>query len=197
VEATYDMTMNYHTRHSSGFTLIEAMVAVSILALSIAGPLLGASRAIVLAQISRDQLISSYLAQEGIEYARAMRDDAYLNSYKNGGANISTAAWTDFISGANAWSITQCVSRLCTFDPSRLMGYGSTLSLNAYTPPAPLYLSNSIYTQQQLGSKTSFTRTIQFAAVSGTEESVISTVTWTFHNTPYTVTVIDHFTPWQ
>lgn len=182
---------------SSGFTLIEAMVAITILSLSIAGPLFGASRAIVLAQISRDQLISSYLAQEGIEYLRAMRDDAYLNSYKNGGANISTAAWTDFISGASTWSITQCVARLCTLDPARPMGYGNTFALNAYTGAAPLFLSNGIYTQQQIGTQTLFTRTIQATAVSGTEEVITSTVTWTSHSIPYTVTIIDHLTPWQ
>lgn len=190
------MTLNQKKR-SSGFTLIEAMVAVSIVALSISGPLVGASRAIVLAQISRDQLTASYLAQEGIEYVRAMRDDAYLNAYKAGTMNTSSAAWTDFISGASAWSITQCMTRLCTLDPARSMGYGSTFSLNVYSGNAPLYLSNGIYTEQQLGTKTAFTRTIQAASVSANEAVVTSTVSWSFHNMPYTVTIVDHLTPWQ
>lgn len=190
------MPMN-HRRLPSGFTLIEAMIAVSILALSVAGPLIGASRAIVLAQISRDQLIATYLAQEGIEYIRAMRDDAYLNAYKANGSTVSSSAWVDFTSGSNAWSITQCVGTPCTLDPARSMGYGSTLSLNAYTGNAPLYLNNGIYTQQAVGTKTAFTRTIQANDVSATEEVATSTVSWSFHNMPYTVTVVDHMTPWQ
>lgn len=189
-------TMN-HKQSSSGFTLIEAMIAVSIVALSISGPLIGASRAIVLAQISRDQLTASYLAQEGIEYVRAMRDDAYLHAYSLGGTNTSSAAWTDFLTGSSAWSITQCISTPCTLDPGRAMGYGATLALNAYAGNAPLYLSNGIYTQQQLGTKTAFTRTVQASAISANEEAATSTVSWSFHNLPYSITVVDHLTPWQ
>jgi prepilin-type N-terminal cleavage/methylation domain-containing protein len=184
-------------KSGKGFTLIETMIAVTILTLSISGPLLGASRAIVLAEISRDQLTASYLAQEAIEYVRAMRDDAYLNSYKNGGADISTAAWSDFISGTSVWSITPCISSTCTLDPARAMGFGSTLALAAYTGGTPLYISNGIYTQQQIGTRTAFTRTIRATTVSSTEESITATVSWSFHNTLYTVTVIDHLTPWQ
>ena|SRR3989344_4852167 len=78
-----------------GFTLIEALVAVTILTLSIAGPLMVANRAIVAAQMSRQQLTASYLAQEGIEYVRAMRDDAYLAAYQAGNTSV---AWNNFLS---------------------------------------------------------------------------------------------------
>lgn len=180
-----------------GFTLIETMIAVTILSLSISGPLFSASRALVLAEISRDQLTASYLAQEAIEYVRAMRDDAYLKSYKSGGSAVSAEAWGDFISGASAWSITECISRSCTLDPARPMGYGNGKSLAAYTGAAPLYLSNGIYTQQQLGTVTPFTRTVRATVVSPSEQSITSTVTWSFHNSTYTITVIDHLTSWQ
>jgi prepilin-type N-terminal cleavage/methylation domain-containing protein len=184
-------------RFSKGFTLLETMIAVTILTLSISGPLLAASRALVLAEISRDQLTASYLAQEGIEYVRAMRDDAYLDNYRAGSQDLSNAAWDDFTAGALAWSITQCVSSSCTLDPTQPMGYGVNKALNRYTAPAPLYLSNSIYTQQTVGTKTPFTRTIQATATSANEEQVVSTVSWSFHGTTYTVAVSDHLTSWQ
>jgi prepilin-type N-terminal cleavage/methylation domain-containing protein len=183
--------------HTKGFTLLETMIAVTILTLSISGPLLAASRAIVLAEISRDQLAASYLAQEGIEYVRAMRDDAYLDNYRAGSQDLSNAAWTDFTTGALAWSITQCVSASCTLDPTLPMGYGSNKALNRYTSPAPLYLSGGIYTEQQIGTKTAFTRTIQATATSANEEQVVSSVSWSFHGTTYTVAVADHLTAWQ
>lgn len=181
-----------------GFTLIETMVAVTILTLAIAGPLVTANRAILAARISRDQLTASYLAQEGIEYVRAMRDKEYLLAYQAGGASVSDTAWSNFLNT----SINQCRSSVCTLDPSRSMGSGVGLALAPCSGScAPLYLTQLSdgtygYTQQG-GTATPFTRTIQAIDVSGSDERVVSNVSWSYHGTPYTVTVSDHLTPWQ
>ncbi len=188
-----------------GFTLIEAMIAVSILALAVAGPLFGADRAIVAAEGARYQLTASYLAQEGVEYVRAMRDDEYLLAYQAGGTNTSSAAWTDFLTGTDSAAITQCRSMTCTLDPTLPMGTGSGFSLSPCTGSActPLYLANNgttnYYTEQSGNGAVlqPFTRTIQAFTVSSTEERIVSTVTWSFHGIPYTVTVMDHLTSWQ
>ncbi len=189
---------------TGGFTLIEAMIAITILTFAVAGPLSTASRALVATEVARDQLTASYLAQEGVEYVRAMRDDAYLAGYPSA---ASTTEWTDFVRGSNPWSITQCRATTCTLDPSRLMGTGSGLSLQQcsvsgtpYSVCTPLYIANDIYTEQSglVGAvKTVFTRTIQATDVGAADEGIVSTVSWSFHGTPYTVTVTDHLTPWQ
>ena len=57
-----------------GFTLIESLVAVAIVAIAVSGPIYAASRAIITAQVVHDQLVASYLAQEGLEYVHRMRD---------------------------------------------------------------------------------------------------------------------------
>ncbi|MEK7114076.1 MAG: prepilin-type N-terminal cleavage/methylation domain-containing protein [Patescibacteria group bacterium] len=190
-----------------GFTLIEAMVAVTIITFAVAGPLFSAGRAIVSAETSRDQLTASYLAQEGIEYVRAMRDNEYLAAYREGGASVSTTAWTNFLA-----TIAPCRATACTLDPARSMGVGSDFSLATFSGNAPLYLTNctngpsglsctppNIYTQQNLSGsiQTSFTRTVQAIDVSADDERIVSTVSWSFHGIPYSVTVIDHLTPWQ
>jgi prepilin-type N-terminal cleavage/methylation domain-containing protein len=187
-----------------GFTLIETMVAVSIVTLAVAGPLFTASRAVLAATNARDQLTASYLAQEGIEYIRSMRDNEFLKYYLAGGSTISTTAWTNFISGSDAASITSCRASTCKLDPGRIMGVGSGLSLETCSGDTctPLYLANGIYTQQsniQGSSVTVFKRTIQLVDVPGstTDERVVSTVSWSFHGVPYTITVYDHLTPWQ
>ncbi|MCX6787705.1 MAG: prepilin-type N-terminal cleavage/methylation domain-containing protein [Candidatus Kaiserbacteria bacterium] len=185
-----------------GFTLIEAMVAITIVTLAVTGPLFTASRAIVAAQLARQKLTASYLAQEGIEYARAMRDNEYLLAYQAGGTGVSTAAWTDFLTGSSAGSITQCRAATCTLDPARSMGSGSGFALQPCSGAscAPLYLANGIYTEQSgiAGSvPTPYTRTIQAVDVSANDVRIVSTVSWSFHNNSYSVTVNDHLMPWQ
>ncbi|MEK7126175.1 MAG: prepilin-type N-terminal cleavage/methylation domain-containing protein [Patescibacteria group bacterium] len=190
-----------------GFTLIETMIAVTILAFAVAGPLFTASRVVVSAQTARDQLTASYLAQEGIEYVRAMRDNEYLSSYLAGGTSISEAAWVNFLNGGDRASITACRTTTCTLDPAREMGSGSGFSLQPCSGDScgPLYLANGIYTQRidiANSVKTAFTRTIQVVDIPNTpgeypDKRVVSIVSWSFHGIPRSVTVSDHITPWQ
>lgn len=196
-----------------GFTLVETMVAVSILAIAVVGPMFAASRAIVAAKSSEYQLTASYLAQEGVEYVRAMRDKEYLAAYQAGGNNISANAWNNFLNGSmptNPGAITQCRSpKICTLDPVlRSMGYGGGFALDAFSGAMPLYLVGGVYTQQILAgsTKTPFTRTLQIEAVAGApvdtlgnpvDVRVVSNVSWDFHGVPYSVTITDHLTPWQ
>jgi prepilin-type N-terminal cleavage/methylation domain-containing protein len=58
-----------------GFTLIEMLVAITVLLLSITGPLTIAAQAVFSANIAKDRLTAAYLAQEGIELVRYLRDD--------------------------------------------------------------------------------------------------------------------------
>lgn len=179
------------------------MIAVTILTFAVAGPLMTADRAIVAAQSARDQLTASYLAQEGIEYVRAMRDNEYLAAYHTGGVNISATAWNNFLTA----SVNQCRATTCLFDPSMTMGSGSGFSLspcsgNSCTPLYLTQLSNGTYgyTEQSGGTVTHFTRTIQIldASPSGaTDVRVVSSVSWDFHGTSYAVSLNDHLTPWQ
>ena len=53
-----------------GFTLVETLVATTILIVAITGPLFIAHKGIVVGTDTRDQLIASYLAQDAIEYVR-------------------------------------------------------------------------------------------------------------------------------
>ncbi len=64
----------------SGFTLLEALVAVSILMVAVAAPITIAQKGLSSAVYSKDQMIAAYLAQDAIEYLKNKRDEISINS---------------------------------------------------------------------------------------------------------------------
>jgi hypothetical protein len=62
-----------------GFTLIEALVAISILMIAIASPIMLAQKGLSSSILSRDQMIASFLVQDGIEAIKNMRDFTAIN----------------------------------------------------------------------------------------------------------------------
>lgn len=62
-----------------GFTLIETLVAVSLLSIAIIAPMTLASQSLSGAYYARDEITAFNLAQEGLEAVRAVRDGQILN----------------------------------------------------------------------------------------------------------------------
>lgn len=184
-----------------GFTLIETLVAVSIISIAVSAPLYSASRSIVAAQTSNYQLTALYLAQEGVEYVRMMRDNEYLAAYRAGGSSVSSTAWTNFKTANPAIdysSIRDCISpNICTLDVTTAPG----LSRCVGGVCTPLYIisSSGLYTQTGGVGKVlqPYTRTVQAFDLTPTDLKVVSTVAWSFHGVPFSVSVTDHLTPWQ
>lgn len=195
--------------NTKAFTLVETLVAVSIVTLAVTGPLVTASRTIVAAEIANDQITASYLAQEGIEYVRAMRDDAYLKSYRDtpNPALVSSNAWNWFITGNESFSVLSCLNATCTLDTTENMGTTQDASTPYSITPCSgntctqLYMTSvGTYSQNSTGNTpTGFTRTIEVNTVppDDFEKVVVSKVTWDFHGTLHTVTIMDHITRWQ
>ncbi len=73
--------MNNLRKHRAGFTLIETLVAVSLLVISVAAPMTLAAQSLSSAFYARDQVTAFHLAQEAIEAIRSVRDgNALLNA---------------------------------------------------------------------------------------------------------------------
>ncbi len=68
-----------HKNPQKAFTLIETLVAVSLLTISIVAPMTLASQSLSAAFFARDQITAFNLAQEGLEAVRAMRDGQILS----------------------------------------------------------------------------------------------------------------------
>nr|AQQ75003.1 hypothetical protein [uncultured bacterium] len=85
--STSDMERLRTSEH--GMTLVETLVAVSILSIAIVAPMTLTMRSLSAAYYARDQVIMSNLAQEGIEAVRALRDANILTIATNSEADCS------------------------------------------------------------------------------------------------------------
>lgn len=96
------------SRNKQGFTLVETLVAISILMIAITGPLTIASKALTTALTSRDQVIATFLVQDVHEYIHNIKD---RNLYRNN-------PWLQDL--GNGTSCT--VSSPCIIDTSGVLG---------------------------------------------------------------------------
>lgn len=66
-----------------GFTLIELIIAIFILAVAVIGVYNAFSLMVVLTSDISDRLVASYLVQEGMEIVRNVRDNNWMSSADN------------------------------------------------------------------------------------------------------------------
>jgi Tfp pilus assembly protein PilV len=76
---------------SGGFTLVETLIAISIFSLSIIALMSILGGGISNTNYAKTKITASYLAQEGIEYVRNMRDNYVLYT------NITGLNWNGFV----------------------------------------------------------------------------------------------------
>jgi prepilin-type N-terminal cleavage/methylation domain-containing protein len=163
--------MNYPLKFKKGFTLVETMVAISILMLAILGPLSIASSGLRNSLFAKDQVTAYYLAQEGIEYVRYIRDDNYLQSSGNwlDGLEDCTGTYGCAIDTGKWFGSNNSVIRLC-----QLIGCSDYNIL--YKD-----FSTKYYTHQTGGGNTAtpFSRIVKVEETTDEKEiKVTSTVTW-------------------
>lgn len=183
-----------HTPPQRGFTLVETMVAVTVLAAALVGPYTAVQNALTGSRVARDQLTGSALAQEGLEYIRSIRDNNYLNN----------RTWMHQLSGYSCFSITTTLpTNHCVVDPSKGDPHTASPSTGAVAACSlascqPLYVTpTGLYTQDSAaGTVSRFKRTIQMTTISSREVKVYVTVSWTTSGQAYSVTVTDNLQDW-
>lgn len=166
-------------RTHQGFTLVETLIAITILVIAVVGPLYAVHRSLVASYTARDSLTATALAQEGLEFIRYKRDSNYLSGQ------------SDWMSGL---SFCQAASG-CMIDPNAATQAGQ---IQAYAAAgAVLKLDGSYRYVLGSGTPTRFTRKVTITTVTATEVEVTSVVTWTTFQIPYSVTVSEHLYNWQ
>jgi len=164
-----------------GFTLVETLVAVTILLVVITGPMTIASNGIKNSYYAGDQTTAVYLAQEAIEAVQKLRDDNALAAYDDYRNNA------DYSGQTNDW-YTNLASD-CTSGEGCDVVFGSgnpvfsrdcdvtdECRLRVDTDGA---YSNRVYGYTAGWSDSIFTRRIQVGTLNGGAVPVTVTVSWT------------------
>jgi len=70
---------NYAKKNLKGFTILEMIVAIFLITVGIIGIFALITKTVSNSTVSRDEMTAAYLAQEGIEIVRNIRDSNYIN----------------------------------------------------------------------------------------------------------------------
>ncbi len=160
---------------TAGFTLIETLVAISLLTVSIVAPMALTSQSLAAAYFSRDQITAYHLAQEAIEAMRSIRDAQILQiALGLGGSSIdifdpsiipisSSGSDNPFRIDARQLDPAQAITR-CALDPGSVC--------------APLQTDGTLYGYDPSWAATHFTRTVRVSSIGPDEFRVTVTITW-------------------
>ncbi len=171
-----------------GFTLVETLVAITVIVTAIVGPLYAVQQSLNSSRSAREQLIASSLAQEGVEFVRSVRDGNYIRNTVTPGARTWLAGLDGSAGGVTSYA--NCITGDCVVDPTQ-----NTVSRTV----TPLYLSSAgLYNQAGNGSASLFTRTVRITAVSGSATEIILTVTvtWTIRGQARSVVINERLHNW-
>jgi len=175
--------MKYYSTQS-GFSLVETLVAISILLVVIVGPMSISSSAAKSTSFASEQVIAFFLAQEGAEMAQKARDDLLLRSFIDpSDPSYEPTPWADFVDTSGGaydecFTATGCGLELNTDadgtlkTPILCTGSSCELYFNENA-------DRSRYTHVSAGAtSTPFTRIIFMTENDNREVEVISRVYW-------------------
>ena len=157
------------SEYKNGFTLLETIVAIGIIIVGLVSALGLITNALFYVSNIQDRLIAVNLIEEGIEVARNIRDNNWLQ-------NLS---WNNGLA-----------------DGSYQASYNST-SLSAYSGSALLFDSNTGLYSYTSGNTTNYVRQISITNLSSYEIRIISTVTWQRRGITYTSSSESHLFNWR
>ena len=172
-------TKTTRQRARRGFTLIETLVAVAILMIAIAGPLVAANKGLVAAYHAKNQSIASFLAQEEMEIIRNAKDTLIYQDAASGNDGQFQAMFKGILQSCtedNPCAVWISNSNSLPYDPGSVRHCNGVNSCLLYwdsdgTKPA-FYLSGNN------SSKLIFTRDFFIENISDTESRVTVVVSW-------------------
>ncbi|HPD55450.1 MAG TPA: prepilin-type N-terminal cleavage/methylation domain-containing protein [Candidatus Paceibacterota bacterium] len=162
---------NEKIKNSKGFSLVEVMVSIGIILVAFTGVLTLINRSVAFHDLAYSRLTASYLAQEGIEIVRNIRDNNIITEKR----------WNDGLT-AGVYQVQYNSSILTPYT-------GEYLLLD---PVRGLYT----YEANDNTRQTRYARRIEIQVISPDEIRVNSIVEWSNRGGEFEINVEDHLFNW-
>lgn len=190
-----------NSKLSQGFTLLETLIAITVLLLSVVGPMTVASKGLASALYAKDEITAFYLGQEAVEYIRNARDTNYLIDCYGSDTSLCNDK-TVWLSGLN-----ECTGASgCYVDVVKPFRTGSGNSFNTdaietcSSDGCPTLLFDGTLYGYDTGNPSKYTRKINISTVSADEIKIEVSVSWyggSLLSSVKTFTVIENLLNWQ
>ncbi|OGF89367.1 hypothetical protein A3I27_03170 [Candidatus Giovannonibacteria bacterium RIFCSPLOWO2_02_FULL_43_11b] len=161
-----------------GFTLLETIVAISVLTIVILGPLAVATTILSNSSFSSNQVIAYNLAEEGVEFVINKRDSLIFKAVYDG--RTADDGWNDFKSTMGGSSQCQNASKKCGVNVTN----GAVFDCGSGSYPANQTCTlrknstTGIYSYAPGDPITIFERRIFVESGGSDEKQVTVTITW-------------------
>jgi prepilin-type N-terminal cleavage/methylation domain-containing protein len=172
-------------KNNKGFTLVETLVAISIFSMSVLGLLIILSNSIADTSYAKQKITAGYLAQEGIEYLRNMRDTYVLYS------DTTSNDWGKFkakLAPCNSGNECGFSSAVPTTDPGFIFKCSSG--------NCKLYMNNGAYDTSGGGADSGFTRKIWMTTTGTDQVKIFSSVSWIQGSGSYSIIFSENLFNW-
>lgn len=183
--------MTIFRQKQSGFTLVEVLVAITILLMVIVGPMKIISRSINSTTFASQEVNAWFLAQEGLELAQKGRDDLVLQKFQT----VTKTPFTDFTNlsgtygpcfnskGCDLTITNKTTPAIITVTDCSLANTPCALVLDTAGLRAKYLHVANLSTLSSTQTVSPFTRVITMSTVNGAdglvrEVNATSTVTW-------------------
>jgi prepilin-type N-terminal cleavage/methylation domain-containing protein len=168
-----------HFQKQSGFTLVETLVAITILLIVIIGPMNILTSTTRSTSFASEQVVAFFLAQEGVELIQLERDNQLLADFAAGNTG---QIWDGFTDTSASGNLEHCfAANGCGVVGDNAGNAISVIPCNS-VDDCRLYLDSvssdrARYSHDSDDSPTPYTRVIRLVQ-NGDEVQVVSEVTW-------------------
>jgi len=184
--------LNKKFKKESGFTLFEVIIAVFILTVGVGGSFVLIQQTLFASLMAQSRLVSAYLAQEGIEIIRNVRDNNWLEQRES--LEVPPLPlWDD---GLDNCVPPNCCEADYETDTPLLYPPLVTIAGCSFDDLNHLNINGDGFYSYSSGTQTKFKRKIFIELVDSSKIKVSVVVEWRERNRAHQIEVVEHITNW-